>query len=446
MKKLTILLVLTAFFSVTPCFATEYVLLNLKNNTYHKPNCKYGQMARESKLIRKPLLRKYHPANCCYPELVNQKSLKNPGLIKRKKEQILLNKLGKQEISLFFVDPIGAKKPKNKCINDVGRSLVTLIDNSKNTLDMAVYGFDGQDEIIDALRRAKARGVIIRGVVDDYGSKIYHDTPKIVNEFGLKTDVYVPIAQKQFDEAFTRSQSALMHNKFFVIDKKFVWTGSTNITNTCMTYNSNNSVVIYSPEIANIYTQEFSQMFEEDKFHTLKTIIENKKNIKLNGNTDISIYFSPQDKAISCGILPLLKEAQKSINISMFYLTNYWITDELIEAKNRGVKIRIILDATLTKEPKSQIEPLRKANIPVKTENWRGKMHQKTVIVDDIYSVIASTNWTGASEYANDENMLVIKNEELANQTTKEFNRLWKSIPNKYLKENPPLPVYTKLE
>ena len=112
----------------------------------------------------------------------------------------------------------------------------------------------------------------------------------------------------------------------------------------------------------------------------------------------------------------------------MFYLTNYWITNALVEAYNRGVEIKIIVDETLKKEPKSQIDELKQAGISIKIENWRGKMHQKSMVVDELTTVIASTNWTGASEYSNDENMLVIKNETIANVQKKEFLRLWKSI------------------
>ncbi len=118
----------------------------------------------------------------------------------------------------------------------------------------------------------------------------------------------------------------------------------------------------------------------------------------------------------------------QKIYVSMFYLTNYWITNALVEANNRGVEIKIIVDETLKKEPKSQIDKLEKAGINIKTENWRGKMHQKSMVVDGYITVIASTNWTGASEYSNDENMLIIKNENISQKQEREFFRLWKSI------------------
>lgn len=412
------------------------VVLNKKTGKYHKTSCKYGWMASQQELIKKPMV-KYFPASCCYPR--SQKQTKNISFLQQHKEEVFLRKIKKNKIELYFVNPVNKKHPVNKSINDVSKSLEALINNAEYSIDIAAYGFSGQKHIIDALKRAKDRGVVIRGVVDDYGTSLYPDTTKMISEFGFKTDVFVPIAQRKFDEQFTRSQSALMHNKFVIVDSKYLWTGSTNITDSCMTFNANNSVVIYSPKISQIYEKEFSQMYENNKFHVLKNVISDKTDIKIKPNTQISIFFSPRDKAISKGVLPLIHKSSKSIYISMFYLTNYWITDALIDAHKRGVEIKIIADATLMKEPKSQISKLRQNDIPVKLENWNGKMHQKSAVFDEKYTIVASTNWTGASEYANDENMLVINSAEIAKKQTKEFFRLWNSIPEKYLYKIPEL-------
>lgn len=438
MKKiLSLLLIYFLTLGISYSEQNNYVILNKKNGKYHKPNCEYGIQAADKEYIKKPLFR-YTPASCCYPHKKDRKG-KQYNFVDKKYEQKFLKQLEKDNIELYFVNPVNKKHPVNKSINDVSKSLESLINNAEYSIDIAAYGFSGQDRIVNALRRAKARGVIIRGVVDDYGTSLYPDTKKMIEEFYFKTDIFVPIAQRQFDEAFTRSQSALMHNKFVIVDNKYLWTGSTNITDSCMTFNANNSVVIYSPEIVQIYEKEFSQMYNDNKFHVLKNIIPNKSNIQINSKTSISVLFSPVDKAISKGVLPQIKKSNKSIYISMFYLTNYWITDALIDAHNRGVDVKIIADATLMKEPKAQILRLRNAGIPVKIENWKGKMHQKSAVFDCEYTIVASTNWTGASEYANDENMLIIKNSDIAKKQTKEFFRLWNSIPNRYLNEIPKL-------
>ena len=411
------------------------VLLNKKNNTYHKVNCEYGKMASNVELINKSLLSKYKSASCCYPKLVKNK---NPNILKQAGEKYLLNKMQMDKISLFFVNPVGKKQPKNACVNDVCRSLVTLIDNSKQTIDVAAYGFQGQDEIINALRRAKARGVTIRGACDDNTYKFYFDTRKIENEFGFKEDIFVSIAQRKFDTPFTREVSGLMHNKFLIFDNSVVWAGSTNLTDSCMTLNANDGIVIYSKDLANVYTKEFNQMYEQKKFHTLKDASTDNTNIKVGADNLVSVYFSPKDEALHNGVIPLIQQSHKTIRIMMFYFTNKKVVAELINAHNRGVDIKIIVDYEPTAEKYSAIDIVRGAGIPIKVENWNGKMHTKSAVFDDEYCVIGSTNWTSTAEYVNDENMLVIKSTKIANQITQEFNRLWKAIPEKYLHEKAP--------
>ncbi len=418
------------------------VLLNKKNNIYHKVNCEFGLMASNVELINKSLSPKYKPASCCYPELVKNKKLKNPNVLKQAEEKYLLNKMQTDKISLFFVNPVGKKQSKNACINDVCRSLVTLIDNSKQTIDVAAYGFQGQDEIINALRRAKARGVIIRGVCDDNTYKFYFDTRKIESEFGFEEDIFVSIAQRKFDTPFTREVSGLMHNKFLIFDNAVIWAGSTNLTDSCMTLNANNGIVIYSKDLANVYTKEFNQMYEQKKFHTLKDASINNINIKVSDDNLVSVYFSPKDEALHNGVIPLIQQSHKTIRIMMFYFTNKKVVAELINARNRGVDIEIIVDYEPTAEKYSAIDIVRGAGIPIKVENWNGKMHTKSAVFDDEYCVIGSTNWTSTAEYVNDENMLVIKSTKIANQITQEFNRLWKAIPAKYLHEKAPANMF----
>ena len=103
--------------------------------------------------------------------------------------------LDKQKVMLFFVDPVGKRKPKNICENDACRSLLTLINNSKQSVDFAIYGIGGEDAIFNALVKAKQRGVKIRGVVDatQDNLNIYNDTDKLAKDLqSVKNDYFSP--------------------------------------------------------------------------------------------------------------------------------------------------------------------------------------------------------------------------------------------------------------
>lgn len=225
----------------------------------------------------------------------------------------------------------------------------------------------------------------------------------------------------------------IMHNKYFIIDKKIVWTGSMNISNTCASYNSNSSVAIKSEELAKIYTEDFEQMFLKNKHHSEKQNNINTKYINVDNNTRIIAFLLPEDKETYNIISGYINRAQKYIYVPMFFFTHTKYSQDLINARNRGVKVKIILDATSARTGYSKHEIMRMAGIPVKIENWGGKMHEKSLIIDDKYLLIGSMNFTSGAHYQNDENSLLIENKEIAIKSRKRFEKLWKSIPNKWL-------------
>ena len=227
----------------------------------------------------------------------------------------------------------------------------------------------------------------------------------------------------------------LMHNKFIIFDNKIVYTGSMNFSQNGLSgYDQNDVIIINSKEIAKLYSQEFEQMFS-GKFH--KDKIKNQENNTYKiGNSEIEVYFSPQDKS-SFRIIQLIQNSKHYIYIPTFLITHSRISNELIKARQRGVDVRMIMDANNvhTKNTKHQI--LRKNGIPIKIESYAGKLHSKTMIIDDKYIIMGSMNFSNSGENKNDENMLVINNPRLAKRYKEFFNYLWAMIPNRYLKYNP---------
>ena len=71
------------------------------------------------------------------------------------------------------------------------------------------------------------------------------------------------------------------------------------------------------------------------------------------------MFFSPQDKQISSNIVPLVKNAKEYIYIPAFLITHKALTDALIEAYERGIDVRLIVDATNTGTRNSTFKLLR---------------------------------------------------------------------------------------
>ena len=309
-------------------------------------------------------------------------------------------------------------KPDRNCSTEMCKEILNNINFAKTSIDFAIYGYSSVPSIENAIKNAKARGVKIRLVydIDSTGGNIYPNTNELVKLVGnAKSD------------ALSKEKSAIMHNKFYIFDNKIVITGSANLSHTDMSgYNSNAIIVINSPAAAKIYTEEFNQMYE-GKFHSNKILTENTS----------GIYFSPQNKTIQNTILPLIRNSKNYIYIPAFLISHKEMVSELIQAKNRGVDVRIITDALNASAKYSKVRELRAAGMPVKIENYAGKMHSKTMIIDDRYLVLGSMNFSKSGESKNDENLIVIDNKEAAIFYKKFFLYLWDKIPNKWLKFYP---------
>ena len=369
------------------------VLLNKKTGKFHRPDCEYAQFMGGAELTERKNIKRAVGGQCC----INQK----PDIIKQKKMFEILSDLEKDNIAIYFVDPLKNKKPINEPDSDAALALLAMINKAKESIDFAIYGIGGQDEIFMALVEAQKRGVKVQGVtdVDMNYQNIYADTfrlisllktvvvdfestqktEEVVRKKFYKNGINVPYMQQiSFDvdnniidrsyigKYGIRVQKGIMHNKFFIIDNQYVWTGSTNVSSGCMTYNSNVSVAVKSKEIADLYTNEFNQMYLQGKFHQAKAPTKDNENISINDKTKISVYFSPKSQVFNRAIIPLIQQAKTSIDIPMFFLTHRETIQALLDAHNRGVKIRIILDAVGAKSAYSKHDILREAGIPVK--------------------------------------------------------------------------------
>ena len=319
-----------------------------------------------------------------------------------------------KDVKLILSDFTVKLKPDRNCSSDICREILNNINGAQKTIDMAIYGYSSTPAIEDALKNAKNRGVKIRLVYDcdNKGNNIYENTNFLANLIG-----------NSISDINSGNAGYLMHNKFFVIDNKIVITSSANLSYTDMSgFNANALAIINSEEAAKIYTREFEQMYS-GKFHTAK--LSNRKNE--------NIYFSPQDKTITNGILPLIKNAKNYIYIPAFIIIERQIIEELASAKRRGVDVKIIADALNASAKHSKVKELRAAGIPVKIENYAGKLHSKTMIIDDNYLILGSMNFSYSGENRNDENLIILESPEAAKFYREFFGYLWNKIPDKWL-------------
>ena len=139
---------------------------------------------------------------------------------------------------------------------------------------------------------------------------------------------------------------------------------------------------------------------------------------------DTKVYFSPNGGCQEA-IISEINRAHKSIDIAMFSFTSREIANALIEAKQRHLKIRITLNIDQIKDPYSKCKFLVSKGINVKFHMGQGLMHNKFAVIDNLVVLTGSFNWTNTAEKKNAENLLIIKDRELAWKYTKQFKHLW---------------------
>jgi hypothetical protein len=212
-------------------------------------------------------------------------------------------------------------------------ALLSLIKGATASIDVALYGLNRQS-VINALVAAHIRGVMVRVVGDD-GVTVISDT----------------------------SASKIQHNKFLVVDGQIVWTGSTNFTDTGLTLNANNTIVITDTVLAGAYTAEFEEMWS-GSFHEDKA--DNTVHLLDYDGTLVESYFSPTD-LIAFEVWDELAGADESIHFGMFFWTDDLLTDRLVERLEAGVQVYGVWDALGAASPYSADEVLgscKKLNIP----------------------------------------------------------------------------------
>lgn len=317
--------------------------------------------------------------------------------------------------------PMGEEKGKQAVF------LENLIKSSRSEMMVGLYGVQAQPWFFSSIGMQERKNV--RFVVDQQAGALndwipenfnYPDTAELGQSWG-ETSV-----TPDLNPSGTPRSATIMHNKFVVLKNKGVWTGSTNMSSTCLgsEYNANASIYIANTEVAKIYEAEFKQMFEEKRFSRYK-VAKNRKPLTFRDGTKLQVFFSPQDEPVHNAIIPFIENAKKTLDIGMFVLTHSEVIEAIRAAAIRGVKVRIIGDALFSNRETSPIAVLREAGVEVRVENWGGKMHMKSAVADGKRTVIGSMNWTRSGELDNDENTLLIDNKKLATQMTKYFNDLW---------------------
>jgi hypothetical protein len=164
-----------------------------------------------------------------------------------------------QKIEIYF-------SPKGGAAEAVAKRILAASDS---VLVMA-YAIS-EPSLTRSLIAASERGVACRLIVDRHEQNAAGTTARKIKKAGVPTTV---------DRA-----CKLMHNKFAVIDGKFVITGSMNWSEAGDSLNAENTLIIEDEAIAKIFTDEFNRRLKSSSTFQLNPILSEATPTKVTKNS-----------------------------------------------------------------------------------------------------------------------------------------------------------------
>jgi phosphatidylserine/phosphatidylglycerophosphate/cardiolipin synthase-like enzyme len=137
----------------------------------------------------------------------------------------------------------------------------------------------------------------------------------------------------------------------------------------------------------------------------------------------MTAYFSPKG-GCEKSIIEWINKANKSIHIMIYSFTLDSIGDALITVYKKGIEVLIIFEKEQISKYSEDIK-LKNSGINVKYDNNPALMHNKVMIIDNKVVLTGSFNWSSQAEDKNNENLLIIMDNELAELYEKEFQKIW---------------------
>lgn len=142
-------------------------------------------------------------------------------------------------------------------------------------------------------------------------------------------------------------------------------------------------------------------------------------------NASFDVGFSPHNGALET-IIKGIHAARSEILVAGYGFTSKQIAAELLDAKQRGIKVEIVVDQKANARSYSAVSFLAKQGIPVRLNNNYPIHHNKFMVFDGNNLETGSFNYTRAAADKNAENVLLLWNvPNLAAVYTKEWHRLW---------------------
>jgi phosphatidylserine/phosphatidylglycerophosphate/cardiolipin synthase-like enzyme len=290
--------------------------------------------------------------------------------------------------------------------------VLELIDEAETSIDVAQFTFSDR-RIEEALIAAHAEGIAVR-VAMNVGQDREGTLSRRLADAGLNVK-FVPgrIREGSYD--------GLQHAKFMIVDGTTLLTGSNNWSSTGTSINEENTIVIRASSADDALLSGFRCHYDSI----------------WNADPDAAVACSNDEAAFTPGTAAMrglrdaIRASQTSIDVLMHHFTFDDLVKELAKAAERGVRVRVIVNAADREEHTHgrQWERLFAAGGLIRfkesNEDAYQLMHHKLAIIDGRILLNGSGNWSGSAFFNNYENYVRYEDPRVTRPFVSLFTRLW---------------------
>lgn len=308
---------------------------------------------------------------------------------------------------IFFTDP--TCPPEEERVGGIDEEVAAGIAAAQTSVDVAAFDLESP-AIVNALIDLEKQGIPVRVVTDTDNATLSSINRLRRNGISVVED----------------NRSALMHNKFVVIDERYVWMGSMNLASNDVYCHNNNFVQFDLPLLAANYTAEMDEMYIDRSFGPTSPDDTPHEQIT-QADVRLENYFASEKKAATI-MAEAINRAQSEILFMAFSFTNDEIGEAMLAQAEAGVTVRGVFETVGADTEYSYFPVMREAGLPsleVRLDGNSYMMHHKVIILDRETVIFGSFNFSDSANRQNDENIVIIHDAAFAAYFVEEFEAVW---------------------
>ncbi|NCF70752.1 MAG: hypothetical protein GWP59_03515 [Chlamydiales bacterium] len=204
-------------------------------------------------------------------------------------------------------------------------------------------------------------------------------------------------------------KSYMMHCKLLSYNDEVCLIGSANLTPSSLKKDHNLVMALYNPSFSKWLYNHFE---DPSQNHYIDEQLE--------------FYITPKNPLAIARLKELIALAKNSIEVAMYTFTHTELAQELAKAKQRGVKVSVIVEKKqLRSYSQGVVNTFKQANVSLLSLYSQEIMHHKFMLIDKELLCFGSCNWTQGAFTKNKDAFAVIK---LSQDNQKKIALIWRRL------------------